>query len=78
MTSLDRLPLTTVPDLDPSQFNTLYTPGGDRLCAYYSPITDQWSIYNYRTDRFLPHFSGIDATDWHEVWAEIISREQAG
>lgn len=77
MTSIDRLPLTTAPDLDPSQVNYVYTPIGWKVCAYYSPPTDTWLTYNYYTGEYIK-FYGIDATDWPEVWHEIISKEQAG
>lgn len=81
MTSLDRLPLTATPDLDPSGYNSLTTPAGQEIAAYYSPMTQRWMVHLVPFD-FNPQrnwmMTGIDATDWPEVWAEIISKEQAG
>lgn len=77
MTSLDRLPLTTAPDLDPLQFNYNLTPKGREVLAYYSPSHKDWTVlHRAEDDIYWYTMPGIDATDWPEVWAEIISKEQ--
>lgn len=81
MTSLDRLPLTTAPDLDPSRYNHNITPSGSIVTAYYSPSNNSWLVahcHGDTKDLISPtkRMHGIDATDWPEVWAEIISKEQ--
>lgn len=77
MTSLDRLPLTTAPDLDPSQVNIIYTPFATKVTAYYSPYSATWLMFDHHGETYYKVY-GIDAIDWPEVWAEIISKEQAG
>lgn len=76
MTSLDLEPITSTPSLDPSAVNIIHTPAATRVTAYYSPYSATWLMFDHRDGAYYKVF-GIDASDWPEVWAEIISKEQS-
>jgi hypothetical protein len=77
MTSIDYLPITATPDLDPSQVNIIHTPTATQVTAYYSPYSATWLMFDHQDATYYKVY-GIDAPDWPEVWNEIISKEQAG
>lgn len=67
-----------VPELDPATFNNFMTGGGTEIKAYFSLLNQGWVIYSHHPKGGnIYQMQGIDAPEWPEVWAEIVSHETA-